>query len=256
MRELNLPKALSAGDLGRNGSFDEQTTELCSALPGHANSCCIIKSKCGWQHRITELIRAVVGFRTAVVHWKDHPWKPWVPVVSPPPCSTSCPPALLPRHPALLWDFPLSQDGKLLLMNAKAKICPAGGCLSPRRAQVLCHRPTPGSSRPWEHFPLKATTPGGVIPPHTSPVRHIHVPRADSCTKSPPKHPSCWFQPASAAAGASAHPRLQQSFITTASCFPPLQPQLLLSFGEHSQLTGHVRTIFPDFMTLWAGSSS
>lgn len=222
MQELNLPRALSAGDPGRNVSFNKQTKELLSALPGHANSCCIIKSKCGWQHQIMELIRAVVGFRTAVVHWKDHPWTPWVLMVSPPPCSTSCAPALLLRHPALLWDFQLSQDGKLLLRNATAKICPA-------LSQVPLSQEGPGALSPshsrlqqaLEHFPLEATTPRGVILPHTSPVRPIHVPRADSCMRSPSKHPSCWLKPASAAVVASAHPRLQQSLITTASCFPP-----------------------------------
>lgn len=105
--------------------FSKQAKVLFSALPGHANSCCVGKSKCGWQRWITELVRAVVGFRTSM-SWEDHPWKPWVSMVSSPPCSVSCPPALLLRHPQ---GPQLSQNGKSLLRKAKPKTCQPGGCL-------------------------------------------------------------------------------------------------------------------------------
>lgn len=35
------------------------------------------------------------SFRTSVVHWKDHLWKPWVSMVSPCPCSMSEPFSLI-----------------------------------------------------------------------------------------------------------------------------------------------------------------
>lgn len=81
---FNLPRAVSAGDPGRNVLFNKQAEGLFSALPGHANSCCVMKSKCGWQHWIMELVRTVMDFRTSVAHWKDHLWKPWVSMISPP----------------------------------------------------------------------------------------------------------------------------------------------------------------------------
>lgn len=45
MQALNLPRALSAGDPGRNVLFNKQNKVLFSALTGHADSCCVIKSK-------------------------------------------------------------------------------------------------------------------------------------------------------------------------------------------------------------------
>lgn len=45
MQVLNLPRALLAGDPGRNVLFNKQAKLLFSALPGHANCCCDIKSK-------------------------------------------------------------------------------------------------------------------------------------------------------------------------------------------------------------------
>lgn len=48
---------------------------------------------------------------------------------------------------------------------------------------LLHHQPTPGSSIPWENFPLTATTPRGVL------LLHIHVPGADSCMRSPSEPP-------------------------------------------------------------------
>lgn len=59
MQVLNLPRALPAGDLGRNVLFNKQTKVLFTAFPGHANCCCDIKPKCGWQQQIMELVRAL-----------------------------------------------------------------------------------------------------------------------------------------------------------------------------------------------------
>lgn len=111
MQVFNLPRALSAGDLGRNVLFNKQAKGLFSALPGHANCCCVIQSKCGW---ITELVRAlwILGWFTGrTIHGSL--WCQW---------SLSLPaPSSSPPKASCSLGLQLSQDGKLLLMKANPK---------------------------------------------------------------------------------------------------------------------------------------
>ena len=125
-------------------------------------------------------------FMTATVPWKDRRWKPLASTVSSLRAGHELPIASISSYLKascfLHWDLQLSQDVKLIstVSTQNQKVCLAGGCLSPRRYQVLpqvimlrfLRAPARNHQRIGCVSLCKTTTHRGVILSHASPGTH------------------------------------------------------------------------------------